>query len=216
VTEGRQEQPAASLRLFVAVELPETWLAALRALQDQLRDRLEPGVRLRWVRPEGIHLTLKFIGQVPAGLRPQIETALAAAVPAPPAISIELGELGTFGERSAVRVVWVGLRGEIERLRELARRVDAAVNTTGIPLEKRPLAPHLTLARVPDGLAASGAASLAAAIAAAESQSLAPFEIEDVSLMLSHLGPAGASFERLAAFPLRPRVEGGDQAFHAT
>jgi len=201
VTEDRQEPREASLRLFVAVELPESWLAALRTLQDELRDRLGPAVSLRWVRPEGIHLTLKFIGQVTAGLRSQLEAVLTAAVPASPDIRIELAGPGTFGERGRVRVVWAGLQGDINGLRELAGKIDAATSSAGIARERRPLSPHLTLARVPEGFTAGSAVLLAEAIALTAAPRLPQLEIRRVSLMQSHLGAGGARYERLAVFP---------------
>jgi RNA 2',3'-cyclic 3'-phosphodiesterase len=201
LTEERQEPREASLRLFVAVELPESWLSGLGTLQDELRVRMGPAVALRWVRPEGIHLTLKFIGQVPAGLRSQLEAVLAAAVPAPPGIRIELAAPGTFGERGRVRVVWAGLEGDITRLRELAGKIDAATSSAGIARERRPLAPHLTLARVPEDLTGASAALLAAAIDTTHVPRLPALEIERVSLMQSHLGPGGARYDRLAVFP---------------
>ena len=189
-----------SLRLFVAIELPSAWLDSLGDLVNQLRERLGP-VRLRWVRPEGIHLTLKFIGQTAPSLVPAIESTLADALTTPPALRLALGGLGTFGDRGIPRVVWVGLEGDIEPLRAVAGRIDASLRHLGIAAEKRPLAPHLTLARVPDGFSRADAGALAAALGSVPIPAAPPLEVLSVSLILSRLGPGGARYERLASFP---------------
>ena len=198
--EGRTQR----LRLFVAIELPESWLASLQKLMDELktafaRDLVTREARLRWVRPEGIHLTLKFLGEVQQERLTDIESALAAAVSTAPNINIELGATGTFGR--SPRVLWVGLSGDMRALSDLAVRVDAACASAGFEREKRPLAPHLTLARLPDDLAQAPRSGIAE-IAIGRSPPRAPsFKVHHVSLMRSHLGPGGARYEHLARFP---------------
>ena len=190
------------LRLFVAIELPVEWLQALGSLQEQLRRPLEDaaGQRLRWVRPEGIHLTLKFLGEVAASRRERIEGALATAVPAPPGMSLHLGAVGTFGDRRGPRVVWVAVEGEAA-LAELAARVEGALAALGFPRERRPFAAHLTLARVPEGVDAARHEAIERAIRSAQAASVPALRVDCVSLMLSRLGPRGATYKRLRAFP---------------
>src|SRR4051794_13154099 len=120
-----------SLRLFIAATLPDEWLTGLRALQDELRRALEPGIRLRYVRPEGIHLTLKFLGATDPSLLETPHRALPGAVPHPLAFPLRPGGAGTFGDRRSVRVAWFGLEGETEKLSAVASRIDAAVHGLG-------------------------------------------------------------------------------------
>jgi 2'-5' RNA ligase len=201
MTEGPAGGREPRSRLFVAVELPETWVAGLTELQTELRRGLDPAVRLRWVRPEGVHLTLKFIGEVTAATRDNIEAALAKAVPKAPRLRLESGSLGTFGGRRLPRVLWLGLGGDIKGLLELAERVDSDLHAIGFARETRPLAPHLTLARVTVGFVSAVGPALELAIARISPPVLPAFDVEQVSLMRSHLGPGGARYERLAAFP---------------
>ena len=197
----------AHLRLFVAIELPQTWLDALEQLQERMRVALaaDPGtkaLRLRWVRPEGVHLTLKFIGSVQESRIEVVKQQLASAVPEPPGIELRLGRAGTFSDRRAPRVLWCALEtSQRERLTQLAERIETWLEAAGIPRERRAFAPHLTLARLPEQLSEPERGRAAEVTTAVAGASAPPFTVQRVSLMLSHLGPGGARYERLAAFP---------------
>jgi 2'-5' RNA ligase len=197
----------ARLRLFVAIELPQTWLKVLVALQERMRaalaaDSQTAGLRLRWVRPEGVHLTLKFIGYVEAGQVDVIRNQIAAAVPEPPGIELRLAGAGSFSDRRAPRVVWATVESpQRERLMQLAERIETWLEAAGVPRERRPFAPHLTLARLPQELPEAQKRRAAELTTAVERPAAPPFTVERVSLMQSHLGPGGARYERLAAFP---------------
>jgi 2'-5' RNA ligase len=195
----RDKNEATELRLFVACELPPEMKAALTALQDALRRQGAP--RVRWVRPEGIHLTLKFLGAVPAQRVADICAALAPTVEGIRPLRLSLGSLGAFGGRRGARVVWVGLEGDVERVAELQRRVEAALARLGFPPENRAFSPHLTLARVPDQVGSTEREQLWDLTKALAAPKAAPVTIREVSLMRSILGPGGAVYERLAAFP---------------
>jgi 2'-5' RNA ligase len=190
------------LRLFVACELPPAVRDALGRLQDELRAR--GAGRLRWVRPEGIHLTLKFLGEVPAAKREAVENALAGAVVSPFALDVRLGSLGGFGGRQRLRVIWVGLEGDVEGLAELAALIEEALGPLGFPRERRPFAPHLTLARVPDDVGPQERSRLADLLEAFPSPSLPSMTLTAVNLMQSFLQPTGARYQCLAVYPVRP------------
>jgi len=195
-----------TLRLFVAIELPGTWQTALANAQQALAGDLETPTtpRLRYVRPEGIHLTLKFLGNVPTMQLAQLHALLTDAVPEPPGLALSLGETGFFtGPGGLVRVLWVGVRGDLRGLEALASTVDAACSELGVRRERRRFAPHLTLARVPDETSLT-AVDLREAMARIETLKAPPLTVSHVSLMRSHLGPGGARYERIAAFPPQP------------
>jgi 2'-5' RNA ligase len=196
-----------SVRLFVAIELPQVWLDALQSLQERMKDALAADnrigeVRVRWVKPEGIHLTLKFIGNIaPERLEP-IKTQLAAAVPEPPGIQLRLGRAGSFADRRAPRVLWAGIETpQLPRLLQLAESIETWLAAAGVPRERRPFAPHLTLARLPDDVRDEQKRRIAEVTRGVEGESVAPFTVDHVSLMRSHIGPGGARYERVAAYP---------------
>ncbi len=187
------------LRLFVAIELPEEARRALARVQNDLRGRIRD--RLRWVRPEGIHLTLKFLGETPASKLGAIKAALAGAVAQPFRLRLQLDGVGNFGGRNNLRVLWIGLTGDIERLTELAAGVDRALALLGFSTERRPFRAHLTLARLPDGLGPQERAAIHDALQGYTPPELPSFEVSSVSLMKSTLSPGGSIYERLASFP---------------
>jgi len=198
VADPSTELKAGSLRLFVAVELPGEVREALSRLQHDLqRHGLE---RLRWVRPEGIHLTLKFLGETPADRVPAIEEALAGAVEDVAHHKLALGELGTFGGNRP-RVVWVDLSGDLDAIRGLQERNERALNGLGYEREARGWSPHLTLARLRPEIVRDVATTLLAALQAVRVP-VGAISVREVVLMRSTLRPSGAVYERIAAFPL--------------
>jgi len=197
---GRQAGPGGpSLRLFVACELPGEVREALAAVQRLLQDRGAEG--LRWVRPEGIHLTLKFLGEVPARRLETIERALARAVREPFRLSVRLGRMGSFGGSTGLRVVWVGLEGDVEELARLAVLVEGALEPLGFPRERRPFAAHLTLARVKEGASPQDRRRLFELVHSLELPPPPGATLETVSLMQSTLEAGGARYQCLARFP---------------
>lgn len=186
------------LRLFVACELSDAVRDGLRRIQDDLR-RLGAG-RLRWARPEGIHVTLKFLGDVDEARVEEISSALTDAIEPFELRLSAAGGLGSFGG-ARLRVIWVGLQGDVEALASIAGRVEAALTPLGFPRERRPFAAHLTLARVPDQVPPADRRKLADLIDGYRPPSLPSMIVTDVSLMQSTLRPSGSVYQRLASFP---------------
>ena len=192
-------KPAESLRLFVAILLPDDWLAALAGTQDGLRDA---GLDLRCVRAEGIHLTLKFLGETPARRVAEISSTLEAAAARAGPCEVTLGASGFFGPRRRPRVVWQGIEGDLSALAAVQRAVDEALAGLGFARETRPFSPHLTLARVPDNLPAAEAERIAPAVEGLSRPHAAPLHVESFALMRSELGRGGARYTQLASWPL--------------
>lgn len=183
------------LRLFVAIELPTSVQSALGEIQQRLR--AEPGLApLRWVRPQGIHLTLKFLGATPPEKRGPIEGALGRAVKGVAPFGLALGRLGRFGSRGSPRVLWVDVAGETGGLAHLQRRIEAEIAPLGFPPEDRPFAAHLTLARVPPERSREAGPVIESAIASVDSPR-AEFAVSEVALMKSDLRPGGAVYTQL-------------------
>lgn len=187
------------LRLFVACELPSAVRDGLAAIQRDLQAGGADG--LRWVRPEGIHITLKFLGEVAAGRLPAIKARLAQAIASPLTIHLRPAAVGSFGSRTGLRVVWVGLAGDLAALAGVAESVDAAMSGLGFDAERRPFKPHLTLARVREDATPHQRARLTELLARYEPPALPAFTVDHIVLMRSRIGPGGAVYSRLAAFP---------------
>ena len=189
-------------RLFVAVELPDEIRAALAALQDELRRHVPEG--LRWVRQEGIHLTLKFLGETPAERLPAIQQALEQAAGASRPHALSLGGLGTFGSGSRPQVLWIALDGDVDATSALQQQVEGGLEPLGYSRERRPFAPHLTLARVRPESARAVAAPLGGALEAVRPPR-GEMQVRELALMRSFLRPGGAVYRAVATFPLGGR-----------
>ena len=188
-----------SLRLFIAIELPAEVRAALAAAQRSLQSR---GRGLRWVDPDGAHLTLKFLGETAADRVEAITTALATAAAAAHPFTLHTAGLGAFPGTKAPRVVWLGVSGELDRLRRLASDVERLVAPLGFPSEARGFSPHLTLARTARDLTGAERAALGVAVAESVAPASVAWQVTAVSLMRSTLGPGGARYCRIVSVSL--------------
>jgi RNA 2',3'-cyclic 3'-phosphodiesterase len=187
----------APLRLFVACPMSEDVKSGLTSIQDDLRRQGAP--RLRWVRPEGIHITLKFLGAVEPHRVDAIGDPLASAIN-PFELRLSVDRLGGFGG-ARLRVIWAGLAGDKEQLASLAGRVDVALQPLGFASENRPFAPHITLARAPDEMSSDDRRGLAGLVEAYKFAPLPPMIVTEVLLIRSILGPGGSKYEHLVSFP---------------
>ena len=136
------------IRSFIAIELPPEVKQALASIQGKLK--AAGGAPVRWVDPGSIHLTLKFLGDIDSGSTARITAALEEAARGTHSFSIEVSGLGVFPDPRRVRVVWVGLTGELEKLSQLQKRIETGLVPLGFKEEGRAFTPHLTLARVRD------------------------------------------------------------------
>ena len=189
------------VRLFVACEIPDDVKEAIGETIEGLRKKSGPAVR--WIKPEGVHVTLKFLGEVPVKKLPAIKLAIQEAVVGHSPFELEFSNIGTFGGREGLRIMWVGIAGDVLRLEALVRAVNAALAVVGFEPERRPFRPHLTLGRVRDEIGTRQRAEIEVAVGKTEVPGVS-WRTSQVSLMRSRLGPGGASYEVLATFP--PRV----------
>jgi len=186
-----------NLRLFIAVPVPE---AIKRELAEAQRLLKQAAPSLRLVPPEGIHLTLKFLGDTPEEQVPEIAAIIdrvAATIEEP--LQLTCRETGVFPNPANPRVVWAGLHGDLEVLGRLARQLDRELTKLGFPGEKRGFSPHLTLARVKF---TRGLRDLEKARAAIEGRVFGSFHAANMVLYRSELQPAGAVYTALAVASL--------------
>ncbi len=190
------------IRAFIAIELPQGVREALARLSRDLRSAA--GTRaVRWVPAENVHLTLRFLGEVPEKMVPDIGSMLdrVSGVTAP--FEMAIGGLGCFPNERRPRVVWVGVEEGSGALEGLARRVEAGVVELGFKPEARPFRPHLTLGRVRRGAAPRDLKSLTRALERVDAESLPVAHIEAIHLFKSELRPDGAHYTRLVSALLR-------------
>jgi RNA 2',3'-cyclic 3'-phosphodiesterase len=183
------------MRLFVAVDIPAEVRAAISAAVAKLRPAAP---KARWVRIEGLHVTLKFIGETPEENVGAIGSALTAVPPCAP-IDVRFRGLGFFPNPRRPRVFWAGVEAG-PKLAALAASVDAALNPLGAPGEERAFAPHLTLARFDPPHAQE---ALHAAIEKSGPLEFGSATAAEFHLYQSVLKRGGAEYTRLATFPLQ-------------
>lgn len=185
------------MRCFVAVDVSPGVRQRLAEVQARLR-KAAPGADVRWTRPEALHLTLKFLGEVPDAEVGAVERALAEAAAGRGRMRLVARGVGGFPSARRPRVVWVGVGGDVDALGRLAAAVERTVAPLGHPAEGRGFTAHLTLGRV--RVPARG--PLGDAIAAVSDVDAGTWDVGDVVLYRSRLRPTGAVYEAVARVPL--------------
>jgi 2'-5' RNA ligase len=187
------------VRLFVALEIPSEVRGNLAALVKELSGLVpanSPNVkRMRWVRPENLHVTLKFIGETPPERLEAIRTAL-LGVASGQAVEVHFRGLGFFPNERRARVFWAGVEGT-PNLATLAGDVDLQLGKAGFPRETRPYSPHLTLARLePPGVARE----FQAAVQKSAAREFGVLRTAEFHLIESTLKSTGAEYTTLQSF----------------
>jgi RNA 2',3'-cyclic 3'-phosphodiesterase len=181
------------MRLFIALNIPEEIREQLSRYMDRVRP-LAPDAR--WARVESLHVTLKFIGEVKDAKVQEIKDALAQIKGEP--FQVEFKDVGFFPAGKSARVFWAGVSAG-EALSELASTVEGAVEKVGIPREKRPYHPHLTLARAPEG-ARHCFRLLQERLSAEEAPHFGTMTAQEFFLYQSQIMRGGARYTKLQLF----------------
>lgn len=196
-------------RLFLAVPLP----TAVRDLVATMTtDLAAEGWPVRWVAPEGAHLTLHFLGEMPPERAELLRLALPPVIARHAAFALRTAGLGVFPTLRRPRVLWLGLHGPAHRLETLQRDLAATLVGLGFPVDDGPFRPHLTLGRVRNtGTPAFPLRDLPEAVrrrlavvgeGGSDVPPARPLPIGEVELVRSHLGPGGARYEAIGCYPL--------------
>ncbi|HKP12278.1 MAG TPA: RNA 2',3'-cyclic phosphodiesterase [Blastocatellia bacterium] len=199
-TDRANRETGGGIRTFVCVEVPAAIRTRIESLQRDLRRNDVP---ISWVKPANIHLTIKFLGDVPAARVDDVRRAVERACQPVPPFEITVEGAGCFPSARSPRVLWVGLNPLPDELRRLHSNVEAELERLGFAREAKRFSPHLTIARVRDpfkarptvdGLMATGFAAEA-------------FGVAEVIVMRSDLHPSGSIYTPQAVVKLSANVE---------
>ena len=194
------------IRTFLAVELSDALRTNLARLQLDLKQRLSRelprNVRMSWIQPVSIHLTIKFLGDIDEQLVSPMQEAMRQAIAGHPRLQIPLERLGGFPRLQQPRVLWVGPSDEWEqgeesrRLTSVHRAIEECCCSFDLAPENRPLSPHLTIARIKEGGYSMGQV-LAKSGVMDRPLSLGLLAVDSVVLMRSELKPTGSVYTKL-------------------
>ena len=176
------------MRLFVGLALPDNIRARLSALKGGLKDA-------RWVAPENLHLSLRFIGEVAGGEDKDVDQALQTV--SAKAFALSLSGLGAFDRRGRVHAIWAGVE-KSDALARLRDGIESTLVRSGLEPEHRKFTPHVTVARMKKGSASQAGQFLEIH----HGFSAGPMTVRHFTLFESHLGHGGAYYVALADYPL--------------
>lgn len=185
-----------TIRAFIAAGLSEQAKAVLARAIWEMEGRGLTGVR--WVKPDGMHLTLKFLGDITSEMAERVIGALRLACSETRPFALALSRTGAFPSLSSPRVLWVGLTGDLEPLGALQERIELGLERLGFEREGRGFSPHVTLGRVREGVRPEERRRIAEVLAHVSVSGVAPWRVASVDLMRSTLTAAGAVYDRLA------------------
>ena len=188
------------VRAFIAIQLPKSIKSALSELQE----RLKRGgyTSIKWVAPDSIHLTIKFLGDIDSGAVPEITEAMSEAIGGITEFQLELTEVGAFPNLRTPRVVWVGIGGDTAKLTTIRDAIERALIPSGFTPEKRAFSPHLTLGRVREKASSDERRRLGEAIATIELAATPSFTVDSINLMRSILTRERALYSCLSSVAL--------------
>lgn len=190
-----------TVRTFIAIELDDELKTNLGLLQDRLRNLMAPR-SVRWVQPQGIHLTLKFLGDTPVAKVEDVQAALMRAAAQARPFTISVGGVGCFPNTRRPRVVWVGIQEVTGALVQLRNAIEAQVAPLGFPTEKRAFHPHFTLGRVQRYASPSEVREIGQVVATSAVGTIDEMAVASVLYIKSDLRPSGAVYKHLLEAPL--------------
>ncbi len=189
------------IRSFIAIELPDELKTELNQLQAKLKLGRQSWVK--WVDPYGVHLTLKFLGNIAIDRTGEITKAIEAAAQGMSPFRLEIKGIGVFPNLRRVQVAWVGISGEVDKLGQLQQRIESNLAHLGFTPESRPFTPHLTLARLRDQASSDERQRFGQLIADTRFEAVHPIEVDAINLMRSQLTREGAIYNQISSTGLR-------------
>lgn len=184
------------MRAFIAIDIPQSIRERIDSLQQELK---KSGADVRWTRPRGIHLTLKFLGEIKEGKVVEIIDKLKANIASFDSLKIRLRKVGGFPSLKRPRVIWIGVETRGAGLKQLQSEIERSLQSLGFPPESRDFKPHLTLGRV---RSLRGQVPLLEMIKEKADKELGEFAADCFYLFQSILKPSGAEYHKIHQFML--------------
>lgn len=183
------------MRAFIGIALPPEIRAGIADLVSPMRARRDP---VSWVPERNLHLTLKFLGEIPPARAGEMAGLVADASRNIPPFPLQIGDAGGFPTLRAPRVLWIGFREPLELVRKLHQNMENALSGAGFPRDERPFHPHVTVGRVRGRVAPGWGEAFAAVVSgvAFDTVSVASYRVYE-----SRLSPSGAQYSVLREVP---------------
>jgi len=189
-----------TIRVFIALDISEPARSSLSGVMYRLRAAIPRGAR--WVDPQGIHLTLKFLGNIDSARTDGILEPLCRIGEEYSSFSLNLAGLGVFPNQREPRVLWAGVEGEMEPLASLQEKVEEAMADQGFTRERRGFNPHLTIGRVRDRIATSERQNIGATILSHSLDPTEPWTADTMHLFRTTFTPNGSIHDIIGSAPL--------------
>jgi len=189
------------IRSFIAIELPEEVKEGLKQVEDRLKS--SDSSSAKWVDPQNIHLTLKFLGNLDVDKIDSITQVIQNAARTITSFELKINRTGCFPNTRRVQTIWIGLSGDIDKLEVLQRNIELGVAPLGFPTEESPFKPHLTLARVRDYIDLEKRQVLGETVCGTQIELDLRIRVNSINLMRSQLTPAGAIYSKLCSVELK-------------
>ena len=191
----------ALIRAFIAVELPAELKKELSELEGRLKKNSPPVVK--WVDPKNIHITLKFLGEISEDNIDELMLAIEESAQGIQPFQLEVSEVGAFPNLERVQVLWVGVKGELEKITRLQKSIELNTEQLGFPRESRDFSPHLTLGRVRDETRPNERQRLGKLLADTSFTTLHNVNVDAINLMKSQLTPTGPIYTCIGSVKLK-------------
>ncbi|MFQ5455127.1 MAG: RNA 2',3'-cyclic phosphodiesterase [Nitrospirota bacterium] len=189
------------IRSFIAIDIKESIRVEIGNIQKRIKE-IE-GLQIRWVRPDGIHLTLKFMGDIAFSDIDRIKELLNRSVSGFSPLFIKIKGIGIFPDMRRPRVIWMGIEGDRKELIRLQNRVEKGLSDMGYPEEKRRFTPHLTIGRIKSVSSSHiKGPQFNDIIEELKYVEAGEFQANSVTLLKSELKPSGAVYTKLGNFKM--------------
>lgn len=183
-----------TIRSFLAIRLPDPIRTDLGGIQERLK---EINATVKWVKPDNIHLTLKFFGNIGDDDPDRIDVTVSNIVVKERPLVLRGDGVGFFPSIKSPRVIWIGLSGDVHRLKDIQMRIERELEAIGFKAEDRLFSPHLTIGRIKTKVDRT----LVDGVAGLKGYQSEPFEAREIILFKSDLHPSGPAYTPLRTIP---------------
>lgn len=188
------------LRAFIAIDLPQPIQEAIEKQTSRLRLAAGDGL-VRWIPPQNIHLTLKFLGNIAASHMDFLKQLLHQTADSHQPFDVQIGGIGSFPNSKLPRVLWAGVHAPAD-LASLQKTIETGAARLGYEKEARPFSPHLTLGRVRQGIDPRDLQKISSALNGIQIGNIGSARVDAVHLYKSELRPEGSLYTKLFSAPL--------------